>query len=149
MHELDKIVSRYEQKQAALLPVLHYVQEKEGLVSPESEQKIADYLGIPVVHVHDVVTFYHLFHQKPQGKCHFSVCQTTACALVGGEDIIEHIKKRLNIQPGETTPDGKFSLDVVECLGACEIAPMMLCNKEYKGFLSAKKIDEMIDEYKK
>lgn len=149
MHELDKIVSRYEQKQAALLPVLHYVQEKEGLVSPESEQKIADYLGIPVVHVHDVVTFYHLFHQKPQGKCHFSVCQTTACALVGGEEIIEHIKKRLNIQPGETTPDGKFSLDVVECLGACEIAPMMLCNKEYKGFLREKKIDEMIDEYKK
>ena len=144
--QMDKITGQYEDKRAALLPLLHLVQEKRGLISPESEQEIADYLGIPVVHVHEVVSFYHLFHQTKKGKCHFSVCQTTACALLGGEDIIEHIKTRLSIKAGETTPDGKFSLSVVECLGACEIAPMMQCNKEYVGHLNKKKIDELIEK---
>ena len=146
LRQLDKIASQYEQKQAALLPVLHAVQEKEGLISPESEQDVSQYLGIPVVHVHEAGSFYHLFHQTRKGKCHFSVCQTTSCALLGGEDIIEHLKDRLGIEPGETTPDGKFSLSVVECLGACEIAPMMQYNKEYRGFLNKKKIDELIEQ---
>ncbi len=144
--EIDKITSQYERKQAALLPILHFVQEKRGIISSESEKEIADYLGIPVVHVHEVVSFYHLFRQKPQGKCHFSVCQTTSCALLGAEEIITHFQQRLGIKPGETTADGKFSLNVVECLGACEIAPMMQCNEEYKGLLNKKKIDELIDQ---
>ena len=127
--------------------MLHCVQEKEGLVTPEAEANIAEYLEVPVVHVHEVVSFYHLFHQKKQGKCHFSVCQTTACALRGAEEVIAHIEERLNLKPGEMTPDGKFSLGVVECLGACEIAPMMQCNKDYKGFLNKKKIDEIIEEH--
>ena len=145
---MDKIISHYEDKRAALLPVLHAVQEKNGLISPESEQAVGDLLGIPVVHVHEVVSFYHLFHQTKKGKCHFSVWQTTSCALLGGEDIIAHLKNRLGIKAGETTPDGKFSLSVVECLGACEIAPMMQFNKEYKGNLNKKKIDELIDQNK-
>ena len=144
--ELDKIVSRYEDKRASLLPVLHAVQDKEGLISSESEQAVADYLGVPVVHIHEVVSFYHLFHETRKGKCHFSVCQTTACALLGGEEIISHLKERLHLKPGETTPDGKFSLSVVECLGACEIAPMMQLNKEYVGFLNKKMIDELIEK---
>ena len=148
LQELDKITGRYEDRRAALLPVLHFVQEKEGLISPESEQKIARYLGIPVVHVHEVVSFYHLFHQTRKGKYHFSVCQTTSCALLGAEELIEHLQKRLGIKSGETTPDGKFSLSVVECLGACEVAPMMQFNKEYRGFLNRKKIDELIDQNK-
>jgi NADH-quinone oxidoreductase E subunit len=145
--ELDKITSQYEQKRAALLPVLRCVQEKEGLISPETEENVAEYLGVGVVGVHEVVCFYHLFHQKRKGKCHFSVCQTTACALRGAEDVIGHIEQRLNIKPGETTPDGKFSLNVVECLGACELAPVMQCNEEYKGLLDKKKIDELIEEH--
>ncbi|MBP9855378.1 MAG: NAD(P)H-dependent oxidoreductase subunit E [Candidatus Omnitrophica bacterium] len=144
--EIWKIISRYEDKRAALLPVLHFVQEIEGLISPESEKDIAEYLEIPVVHVHDVVTFYHLFHQTRKGKCHFSVCQTTSCALRGAEEMIDHLKKRLQIKPGETTADGKFSLTVVECLGACELAPMMQFNKEYKGHLNKKKLDELINQ---
>ena len=146
LQKVDKISSRYEDKRAALLPVLHLVQEKEGMISPESEKNIGEYLNIPVVHIHEVVSFYHLFHQTRKGRCHFSVCQTTSCALLGGEDIIEHLKSRLGIKPGQTTPDGKFSLSVVECLGACEIAPMMQLNKEYKGLLNRKKVDELIDQ---
>ena len=126
--------------------MLHFVQGKEGFISPESEKTIADFLEVPVVHVHDVVSFYHLFHQKRKGKCHFSICQTTSCALLGAEQMTEHLKQRLGINPGETTADGKFSLNTVECLGACEIAPMMQFNQEYKGFLNKKKIDELIDQ---
>ena len=128
------------------MPVLHYVQEKEGLISPETEKNIAEYLGVPVVHVHEAVSFYHLFHQTKKGKYHFSICETSACALLGGEKIIEHIQERLGIKPGETTPDGKFSLSAVECLGACESAPVMQHQKEYIGFLNKKKIDEIIDK---
>jgi NADH-quinone oxidoreductase E subunit len=144
--ELDKIVARYEEKRASLLPVLHAVQEQRGFISLDSEQEVADYLGIPVVQVHQVVSFYHLFHREPIGKCHFSVCQTTACALRGSEKIIAHIKSRLGIKDGETTPDGKFSLSVVECLGACEIAPIMQHNKEYKGCLTIEEIDRLIKQ---
>ncbi|MDE1921416.1 MAG: NAD(P)H-dependent oxidoreductase subunit E [Candidatus Omnitrophica bacterium] len=145
IQKLDKITHKYDRKQAALLPVLHCVQEKDGLITPQAEKDVAEYLGIPVVHVHEVVCFYHLLHQKKPGKCHFSVCQTTACALRGAEDIIGYIRQKLNISPGETTPDGKFSLEAVECLGACEIAPMMQCNNEYKGFLDKKTIDALIE----
>ena len=147
IQELDKITCKYEQKSAALLPVLHRVQEKEGMITPDAEENIAKYLDVPVVHVHEVVSFYHLFHQKKTGQCHFSVCQTTACALHGAEDVIEHIQQRLNLKPGETTPDGKFSLSVVECLGACESAPVMQVNKEYVGCLNKKKVDELIEKY--
>ncbi|MBF0571876.1 MAG: NAD(P)H-dependent oxidoreductase subunit E [Candidatus Omnitrophica bacterium] len=142
----DKIAAKYEQKRTAILPLLHIIQEKEGLISSEAEKNIAEYLDVPVVHVHEVVSFYHLFRQTPKGKYHFSICQTTACALLGSEGIIEHIKDRLGIKPGETTPDGKFSLSAVECLGACEIAPVMQGNKEYIGCLNKKKIDEIIDQ---
>lgn len=146
--ELDKIVARYEHKRAALLPVLHAVQEQRGFISSVTEQEVADFLEIPIVHVHEVVSFYHLFHQAPKGKCHFSVCQTTACALRGSEKIIEHIKNRLGIKAGETTSDGKFSLSVVECLGACEIAPIMQLNKDYRGCLTIEQIDQLIAQNK-
>ncbi len=146
--DLNKLVGKYEQKKAALLPVLHYMQEKEGLITPQVEADVAKFLEIPVVHVHQVVCFYHLFHQEKKGKCHFSVCETTACALLGADGIIDHLKSRLGIEPGETTKDGKFSLSVVECLGACEIAPMMQLNKEYKGLLNKKMVDELIDLHK-
>ncbi len=128
------------------MPVLHLVQEAEGFISPESEKTVAEILDIPLVHVREVVSFYHLFDRKKKGKCHFSVCQTTSCALLGAEKMIEHLENRLGIKPGETTPDGKFSLSTVECLGACEIAPIAQVNKEYQGFLTPQKIDQLIDE---
>ncbi len=128
------------------MPVLHAVQEKDGLITPEAQEDIAAYLGIPVVKVHEVVCFYHLFHQERKGKCHFSVCPTTACALRGSQEIIEYIEKKLNLKPGETTADGKFSLTVVECLGACEIAPVMQHNKDYVGCLTKEKINALIEK---
>lgn len=128
------------------MPVLHLIQEVEGFISPQAQKQAAEILGIPPVHVHEVVSFYHLFDRKKKGECHFAVCQTTSCALLGAEKMIEHLENRLGIKPGQTTPDGKFSLSTVECLGACEIAPMMQVNKEYQGFLNTEKIDQLIDE---
>jgi len=148
LKKLDKITAQYEQKRAALLPVLHAVQEEYHLITPEAEVEIAKYLGIAPVQVHEVVCFYHLFHREKKGKCHFAVCQTTACALRGSEEIIRFIEKTLNLKPGETTPDGKFSLTLVECLGACEIAPVMQHNKDYVGNLTKEKINELIAKTK-
>ena len=116
------------------------------MISLETEEDVAGYLGIPVVHIHEVVSFYHLFHQTRKGKCHFSICQTTACALRGAEEIIEYIEEKLSLKPGETTSDGKFSLSVVECLGACEIAPVMQQNKDYVGCLTIDRIKELIEK---
>ena len=130
------------------MPILHAVQEKEGLITLEAEEAVAAYLEIPVVHVHQVVAFYHLFHRDKKGNCHFSICQTTACALRGAEELIEYVGKTLNLKPGETTPDGKFSLTVVECLGACEIAPVMQHNKEYVGCITKEKINALIEKNK-
>ena len=128
------------------MPVLHFIQEREGMISLETEENVAGYLGIPVMHIHEVVSFYHLFHQTRKGKCHFSICQTTACALRGAEEIIEYIEEKLSLKPGETTSDGKFSLSVVECLGACEIAPVMQLNKDYVGCLTVDRIKELIEK---
>lgn len=144
LKKIDFITSQYEQKRAALLPILHAVQEQEGFITPASEENIAKYLEIPPAKVHEVVCFYHLFHREKKGKCHFSVCQTTACALRGAEEVIQFIEERLGIKSGETTADGKFSLTRVECLGACEIAPVMQHNKDYVGNLTKDKINELI-----
>jgi len=147
--ELDKITNKYEQKRAALLPLLHKVQGRDGMITPEAEKDLADYLDLPVVQIHEVVSFYHLYHQEKLGKCHFAICQTSACALRGAEDIISYIEQKLNIKAGEKTSDGKFSLETVECLGACELAPMLQHNNDaYIGFLDKKKIDEIISKQK-
>lgn len=129
------------------MPVLGCIQNRHGQISPEAEKNAAEYLDVPLARVHEVVSFYHLFYTNKIGKYHFSVCQTTSCALRGAEDIIAHIQERLNIKPGEMTPDGKFSLSVVECLGACEMAPVMQGNQEHVGCLNKKKIDEIIEKY--
>lgn len=146
--EMERITAQYERKQAALLPLLNYAQEQCGHISPEIEQGLSAYLGVPVVHVHEVVTFYTLLHRKPVGKKHFQVCDTLSCQLLGCEGILEHLEKRLGIKPGEVTKDGKFSLAKVECLGACELAPMMQLNDDFVGHLTPAKLDEILDKAK-
>ncbi|MBF0511202.1 MAG: NAD(P)H-dependent oxidoreductase subunit E [Candidatus Omnitrophica bacterium] len=142
---MDKIAGQYEVKRAALLPLLRFVQQKHGWITPEIEQNMAEYLEMPLVQVHEVVCFYHLLNQHKKGHCHLSVCQTTACSLRGADEMIQYISDKLKIRPGETTADGRFSLSVVECLGACDQAPVMQCNEEYVGLLDKKKIDKIVD----
>ena len=129
----EAIVARYEQKRAAMLPVLRLVQERLGFISIEAEEWVGALLGVAPVHVHEVVTFYTLFHQAPVGKYHIQICQNIACALKGAEGCIASLSERLGISPGQTTPDGRYTLSTVECLCACEAAPAMQVNDQYVG----------------
>lgn len=146
--ELAKIAAQYERKQAALLPTLHYLQEKLGWISLELEAEIARLLETPEIKVREVVSFYHMFHTKAVGKHQIKLCQTLSCHLNGCDSVLSHLEKKLGIKPGETTKDGKFTLETAECLGACEIAPMMQVNAKPYGPLTSKKIDEILDNLK-
>ncbi len=143
--KIEEIVSHYADKEAALLPVLHLVQGEAGFISPQEEKQVAEILGIRPIKVREVVTFYTMINQKPVGKYHIQVCSNLSCSLLGGGSLLEHLKKKLGVEAGETTPDKKFTLTAVECLGACEQAPCMMVNFDYFGNLDEEKIDRILD----
>ena len=141
----DVILARYETKRASILEILRLLQESYGHIRLEMEEAVAAYLEIPVIDVREVVTFYTLFYQKPKAKTRFNVCRTLPCMLAGGDAIIQYFEEKLGLKPGQMTQDGEFSLETVECLGACEIAPMLQFNdEEFVGYLSKEKVSEMI-----
>ncbi len=135
----------YPDKRAALLPVLRLAQEAFGYLSPEIETYVAGLFGLSPAHVHEVVTFYTLFFQKPVGRHILSVCHNLSCALLGAEDAIAYLQERLGIETGETTPDGRVTLFRVECLCACEVAPMMQVDDEFVGPLTRETIDRVLE----
>jgi NADH-quinone oxidoreductase subunit E len=143
--KIEEIAARYARKEAALLPVLHVIQNEVGFISSQEEKQVADLLGIRPIKVKEVVTFYTMINQEPLGKYHIQVCSNISCSLLGAESLIEHLKNKLEIEIGETTKDKKFSLSTVECLGACEQAPCMMINFDYYGNLDKKKIDKILD----
>ena len=142
------IVAKYDKKRAATLTLLHLAQDHIGMITPEAEAWVAKWTETPVIQVHAVVTFYTMYHQKPAGRHHIRFCTTTSCVLNGGEKLLGHVKKKLNIDNHGVTTDGKFSLEEAECLCACELAPMMQVGDEYHGDLTEKKIDEILDKLK-
>ena len=141
----DAITARYEQRRAAMLEVLHLIQAEYGHISLEMESAVAQYMGVSEVAVREVVTFYTLYYQKPKAKTRFNVCRTLPCMLAGGDEILKYFEEKLSLKPGQMTADGRFGLQTVECLGACELAPMLQFNdEEYVGWLTKEKVDEMI-----
>ena len=142
---ISEATAHYPRKEAALLPVLHLAQKEFGYISPELEKQVASLLDISNVKVRETLTFYTMFNRKNVGKYHIQVCSNLSCFLSGAESLLEYISKKLNIQLGETTADGKFSLSAVECLGACEQAPCMMVNFDYYGHLDQNKIDQILD----
>ena len=150
--KVNEIMARYPEgkHKSALIPVLHLAQEEfGGWLSPETMDYVASLLNIQPIEVYEVATFYSMYNLKPVGKYMFEVCQTGPCMLNGSDQIIEYIKKQLGINPGETTPDGLFSLKLVECLGACGYAPMMQLGKTYREHLTKEKVNDIIDECRK
>ncbi|WP_044247034.1 NADH-quinone oxidoreductase subunit NuoE [Chondromyces apiculatus] len=143
--EFEKILSRYPNRQAACIPVLHLCQEQHGWVSDEVIQWVADRLGLSSAHVKGVVTFYTLFNQQPVGKHQVWVCRTLSCALAGSDRILHHCEKRLGIHAGETTKDGKVTLRTAECLASCGTAPMMQVDKIYHEDLTIEQVDAILD----
>jgi len=142
---VDAIVARYPQPKAALLPVLWEAQRARGFVDLEAEEWIARRLGVSASHVHGCVTFYTMYKQKPSGRHHVQVCTTLSCMLRGSDELLAHLERKLGIREGETTPDGKFSLVRVECLGSCGTAPMFQLNDDYHENLTLEKVDRLLE----
>jgi NADH-quinone oxidoreductase E subunit len=143
--KIAEIITRYPHRRAALLPVLHLIQEEVGYISAAEEKQVADLFEIKPIEVREVVTFYTMYNRQPLGKYHIQVCSNLSCSLLGAQNLIDYLKEKLGIDLGETTPDKKFTLTTVECLGACEHAPCMMVNFDYYGKLNKKTIDEILD----
>ena len=133
-------------KQSAVMACLAIVQQDEGLVSEQREREIAAYLGMAPIAVHEVTTFYNMYNQRPVGKFKLNVCTNLPCQLRDGAVALKHLEKKLGISMGETTPDGMFTLQQSECLGACADSPVMLVNdRTMCSFMSNEKLDQLID----
>jgi NADH-quinone oxidoreductase subunit E len=143
--EVERLKARYPDPRGALLPALHLAQETFGWISLEVEEYVAGLFRLSPAHVHEVVTFYTLFFRQPSGRHVISVCHNLSCHLLGAKGIVEHLERRLGIGVGETTPDGRVTLLGVECLCACEQAPMMQVDDRYEGHLTPEKLDRILD----
>lgn len=149
LDQVAKLIARYPEgkQKSALIPILHLAQQEFGgwLDVPVMDY-VASLLKIEPIEVYEVASFYSMFNLKPVGKHLFEVCQTGPCMLNGSDNIIDYIKQKLNINVGETTADGMFTLKTVECLGACGYAPMMQYGKTYREHLTREKVDQIIEE---
>jgi len=142
--KLEQLRSQFPNSKALTVPALWLAQNQFGWISPDTMKYVAGLLQLPVSHIYGVVTFYTMFNTKPVGKYHLQVCTNVSCGLLGGEKICDHLCQRLNIRPGETTSDGKFTLTEVECLGSCGTAPVVQVNDEYAVNLTVEKVEQMI-----
>jgi NADH-quinone oxidoreductase subunit E len=144
----DREVAKYppDQKQSAVMACLAILQQERGYLNLASEKQVAEYLGMPPIGVHEVTTFYNMYNQRPVGRFKLNVCTNLPCQLRDGARALHHLEERLGIHMGETTPDGLFTLQQSECLGACADSPVMLVNdRTMCSFMSNDKLDQLID----
>lgn len=147
----DREVAKYpaDQKQSAVMACLAIVQHELGHVSPEDEQAVADYLGMPAIAVHEVVTFYNMYNQQPVGKFKLNVCTNLPCQLRDGQTALQHLCTKLGVEEGGTTADGLFTVQKSECLGACADSPVMLVNdRQMISFMNNERLDALIETLK-
>lgn len=143
--EVRRLQALYPDRQAALLPVLHMAQDTFGYISLEVERYVGELFDLSPAHVHEVVTFYTLYFREPKGRHVVSVCHNLSCHLAGAPAIVDHLRARLGIEPGETTEDGRVTLLTVECLCACEGAPMLQVDDRYEVNLTPDKVDRILE----
>jgi NADH-quinone oxidoreductase subunit E len=144
--EIKQFKGKYPDPKSALLTALHVAQREHGWLSPEVMRDVAEVMDLPPTEVASVASFYTMFNRQPVGENLIQVCTNISCSLLGAEHIVEHLKSKLGIDVGETTPDNKFTLVTVECLGSCGTAPMMQINDTYYENLTEKKIDQILAE---
>jgi NADH-quinone oxidoreductase subunit E len=147
--KFDEIISHYPLKRSAIVPLLLFAQDEIGFVSQEVVQEIARRVEVRPIEVEEDIGYYAMLHRAPIGKYNFQVCTNISCMLRGGDEIFEHCAKKLGIGHRQTTPDGKFSLEEVECLGACCGGPSMQVNYDYYENLTPEKIDALIEKLRK
>ena len=142
--ELDKYPT--DQKASAVIACLSILQQQQGFVTPQDEQALAQVLEMPVMAVHEVFTFYNMFNQQPVGQFKINVCTNLPCQLRGGQKALEHLCQKLGIESGQTTADGRFTLQPGECMGACADAPVLLVNDRHMcSFMGHDKLNQLIE----
>jgi len=144
---IDKVIQRYRERPGALIPVLEEVQGITGYLPESIQRRVASGLGLPLSQVYGVTTFYSFFTMKPRGKHQIRICLGTACHVRGAKRNIEHLTQALNVKPGECTEDRQFSLEVVRCLGACGLAPVMLVDEDTHKQVKEAKLDQILKNY--
>ena len=145
LQEISELQKRYPKPAATLLPVLWRLQEKRGWIDDAAMEEAAAVCYLPVSHVRGVVSFYTMFFEKPMGRFHVQVCTNVSCMLRGGEELLSAMKSRLGVQNLEHTPDGMFSIEETECMGACGGAPMMAVNETFYETITNSEANEIID----
>jgi len=146
--KMKEILETYTKDKSNLIQILNEVQEYYGYIPKNAQVEISEYLGLPMAEVYGVITFYSRFTLKPKGKYNIAVCLGTACFVKGSEQILDKVKEKLGIDVGETTSDGKFSIEATRCIGACGLAPVFTVNDEVYGKATPEMIEKVIEEYK-
>lgn len=144
----DRLIARYPLKRSAIVPLLLFAQDEIGYISDEAIEEIARRVGVRPIEVIEDISYYSMLRRQPIGRYNLQVCTNISCLLRGGDEILQHCSKKLGIGHKQTTPDGLFSLEEVECLGACCGAPAMQVNYEYYENLTPEKIDALIEKLK-
>lgn len=146
--ELEEVRVKYPDSRSALLPVLYIAQREYGWLSPEAMQAVSSALNIPPAIVKGVSTFYAMFKHKPMGRHLIQLCTNISCMILGAETLLDLLKKRYGLEEGGTTSDERFSLIIMECIGGCDVAPVMLVDNDYYGNLNEEIIVEILEKYK-
>lgn len=146
--EMDELITRYPQKRSAAVMVLHVLQDHFGFLSPALMEWTARKLDLQPINIYELVTFYPMFRQQPVGKFHLKICRTLSCALAGSFALHKHLCEKLGLDPHQhgpqTTPDGQFTVEFVECLASCGTAPVMMCNDEFHEGVSPEQVDKIL-----
>lgn len=142
---IERLLSRYPTREAAILPMLWMIQDRHGWIPEEAVSLVAERCGVPPSHVYGVVSFYTMFRREPGGRHQLQICTNLSCQLMGAEHLLDCLRRRLGIGPGETTADGLFTLNEVECLAACEMAPVVQVDDEFHGPLDDRGLGELLD----
>jgi len=147
--DIDRVIQNNKGNKGALVQVLHYVQERLGYVPKDVQVRIAETLGVSLSEVYGVVTFYSLFRERPRGKYIVSSCQGTACYVRGAPEVLKRFEEELGISAGESTDDNMFTVEVVRCIGACGLAPVVTVNSDTYGRVNPDQVPDILDLYRK
>lgn len=149
LQQVREVIDRFRGMKGALIPVLHEVQDMYGYLPEEVLQLVSDELDIPMTEIYGVASFYSFFSLEPKGEHIIRVCMGTACYIKGAQGLVDRFSTDLNIKPGETTPDGKFTLEATRCLGACGLAPVLTIGENVHGKLLQGDVPKLIKQYKR
>ena len=148
--EFEKLKARFPAgfESSLVLPCVRRIQEDRGYVADEDIAGLVEYLGVPRIQVEEVLSYYTQFRRKPIGRFHLQACRNVTCSMRSAERLIEHLSRKLGVSPGQTTPDGVFTLSTAECLGSCGTAPVVMVNDTYHENMSVAKLDALLEELK-